>query len=329
MWSGIGFALAAGMLWGLVFVCPLLLDDYPALMLAFARHVAFGAIALPLAWHNRAALAGLRRADWLEALGLALVGNLLYYGLLAGAIQRSGAPLPSVIIGTLPVVLPVVANLFNHRADGRVTWRSLAPSLALMCAGLLCVNQGELEHLAHESRAGLLRHGAGALLTLGALACWIWYAIRNTRWLRANPRFPPQAWATAYGLCTLPAALACFAGLWISDAAAGGALQMPLGPRPLLFAALMLGMALLPSWLGNACWNLASQRLPTALMGQLTIFEALSGLGYAFMLRGIWPPALTLAGVGLLLAGVLAGTRIRFVAPGPACAGRGNAPRRA
>ena len=30
MWTGVGIALAAGLLWGGVFVGPLLLPDYPA-----------------------------------------------------------------------------------------------------------------------------------------------------------------------------------------------------------------------------------------------------------------------------------------------------------
>ena len=43
------------------------------------------------------------------ALKLAAIGNLLYYFLLAGAIQTAGAPLPTMIIGTLPVVIAGLA----------------------------------------------------------------------------------------------------------------------------------------------------------------------------------------------------------------------------
>ncbi|MFN7410823.1 MAG: EamA family transporter, partial [Pseudomonadota bacterium] len=77
--SGTAFALAAGLLWGLVFIAPLLLPQYPAALLSVARYLAFGLIALPLAWLDRRALAQLTRADWVEALKLSLVGNLLYY----------------------------------------------------------------------------------------------------------------------------------------------------------------------------------------------------------------------------------------------------------
>ncbi len=90
MWTGIFFALAAGLMWGLVFVTPLLLPEYPAALLSFGRYLAFGLIALPLAWLDRARLRQLTRADWLEALKLAAVGNIVYYLFLASSIQHAG-----------------------------------------------------------------------------------------------------------------------------------------------------------------------------------------------------------------------------------------------
>jgi drug/metabolite transporter (DMT)-like permease len=59
------------------------------------------------------------------------------------------------------------------------------------------------------------------------------------------------------------------------------------------------------------CWNQASQRLPTALVGQLIVFETLAALGYAFVLRAAVPPPLTLLGITSLVAGVLWATRVK------------------
>jgi drug/metabolite transporter (DMT)-like permease len=67
----------------------------------------------------------------------------------------------------------------------------------------------------------------------------------------------------------------------------------------------------LASWLGTLCWNEASQRLPPSLAGQLIVFETLAALAYAFILRGQWPDAVTLVGIGLLLAGVVWALRVR------------------
>ena len=116
--AGVACALAAGLLWGLVFIVPLLLPGYSAAQLSAGRYLAFGLVALPLALAGRTGLARLRRADWLEALRLALVGNLAYYALLAAAIQQAGAPLPTMIIGTLPVVIAVCANLGQREIAG-------------------------------------------------------------------------------------------------------------------------------------------------------------------------------------------------------------------
>ena len=114
MLIGVLYALGAGLIWGSVFVTPLLLPDYPGAILAFGRYLAFGLIALPLGWQARRALRALDRTDWQEAFKLSLVGNILYYSALATAIQLAGAPMPTMIIGTLPLVIAIVSN-FSER----------------------------------------------------------------------------------------------------------------------------------------------------------------------------------------------------------------------
>lgn len=323
MGLGILFALAAGLVWGLVFVAPLLLPQYPAALLSVSRYLAFGLIALPLAWADRRRLAQLTRADWREALRLSLIGNLLYYLCLAAAIQRAGGPLPTMIIGTLPVVIAVSSNLRDGRRDGRLPWRRLWPSLALIGLGIALVNQVEIAHLRAGPAADVQRYATGALLALAAVACWTWYPIRNADWLRAHAGRSPRTWATAQGLATLPLAAIGFIAFWAWSAWAGAGWAMPLGPTPLRFVALMFTIGLLSSWLGTLCWNEASQRLPTTLVGQLIVFETLSALAYAYLLRGRWPDALTLAGIALLVAGVVWALRVRPQAHPATASGQG------
>ncbi|MBV8045676.1 MAG: DMT family transporter [Paludibacterium sp.] len=311
MWTGVAYALAAGLMWGLVFVAPSLLPDYPPALLSVGRYLAFGLIALPLAWLDRAALGQLRRADWWEALKLALVGNLIYYLCLASAIQRAGGPLPTMIIGTLPVVIALCANLRNVQRDGRLPWARLAPPLLVIAAGIGCVNQVELVALRYDPHADLGRYVSGALLALVAVACWTWYPLRNADWLRHHPGRSPRTWTTAQGVATLPLALIGFVPLWAGMKLSGSPFAMPFGPRPLVFVGLMAAIGLFASWLGTLCWNEASQRLPTALVGQLIVFETLSALAYAFLLRGVWPQPLTLVGIALLVVGVLQAVRVK------------------
>ncbi|MBT9490903.1 MAG: DMT family transporter [Paucibacter sp.] len=312
MWIGIAFALAAGLMWGLVFVTPLMLGDYPPLMLTIGRYLAFGLIALPLGLLDRRRLAELRGVDWLQALKLSLIGNFVYYLCLSAAIQLAGGPLPTVIIGTLPVVIAIIANLRSHQS---LPWLKLAPSLLLIAAGIACVNQSELDALLNSGDGDLDRYLLGALLAVAAVVCWTWYPIRNADWLLAHPQASPRAWATAQGLMTLPVALAGVAllygaqGLNLPLLPAG--FELPLGPRAAPYIGLMVAVGLFSSWLGTLCWNEASQRLPTALVGQLIVFESLAALAYAFALRGEIPPPLTLMGVMFLLAGVIWALRQR------------------
>jgi drug/metabolite transporter (DMT)-like permease len=245
-----------------------------------------------------------------------VVGNLLYYLFLAAAIQRAGGPLPTMIIGTLPVVIAIVSNLRSGAAvrarDGRLPWARLAPSLALIAAGIGFVNQAELARMQALGDVDLARYGLGVLLAVCAVACWTWYPIRNADWLRTHADRSPSAWATAQGLVTLPMAAVGYALLWIGDAAfGGGALQMPFGPRAWEFIGLMLAIGLFASWLGTLCWNEASQRLPPALAGQLIVFETLAALAYALALRGQAPAPGVLLGVVLLVAGVLWALRVK------------------
>lgn len=310
MLAGILFAMGAGLLWGLIFVGPVLIPDYPAGLQSAGRYVAFGLIALPLAWLDRRRLRSLLREDWVEAIKQTLVGNLLYYFCLASAIQRTGAPVSTMIIGTLPVVIAVSANLLYGQEEGRLRWRKLIPSLLLIAAGLVCVNLAEWQSAAQEMDVG--RYVTGIALACIAVVCWTWFPLRNARWLRKHPQTRPQTWATAQGLVTLPLALLMYllvcGQLWMSKTAD---FALPFGPRPEVFLPLMLIIGLCCSWLGALCWNEASQRLPTVLVGPLIVFEILAGLAYNFIVRQAWPPGLTLAGILCLMVGVIAAMRIK------------------
>lgn len=309
MISGVLYALLAGLMWGLIFVGPLIVPEYPAVLQSMGRYLALGLIALPLAWLGRVRLRQLSAKDWLTALALTMMGNLIYYVCLASAIQRTGAPVSTMIIGTLPVVIPVFANLLYSQRDGRLSWLRLAPALLLIGIGLMCVNIAELNQGLPDFSGW--RYGSGIALALVSVVCWAWYALRNARWLRENPEKHPMMWATAQALVTLPVSLlgylvACF---WLHGKMPDFAL--PFGPRPAVFVGLMVAIAVLCSWVGALCWNIASQRLPTVILGPLIVFETLAGLLYTFILRQTLPPVLTLSGIALLVIGVVVAVRAK------------------
>ncbi|EMM1151934.1 DMT family transporter [Citrobacter freundii] len=309
MISGVLYALLAGLMWGLIFVGPLIVPEYPAVLQSMGRYLALGLIALPIAWLGRARLRQLGRKDWVTALTLTMMGNLIYYVCLASAIQRTGAPVSTMIIGTLPVVIPVFANLLYSQRDGKLSWWRLSPALVLIGIGLLCVNISELNQGLPDFSGW--RYGSGIALALISVVCWAWYALRNARWLRENPDKHPMMWATAQALVTLPVSLLGYiaACLWLNGQTPDFAL--PFGPRPAVFIGLMIAIAVLCSWVGALCWNVASQKLPTVILGPLIVFETLAGLLYTFILRQEFPPLLTVSGITLLMVGVVIAVRAK------------------
>ncbi|WP_312155771.1 DMT family transporter [Lelliottia nimipressuralis] len=310
MISGVLYALLAGLMWGLIFVGPLIVPEYPAMLQSMGRYLALGLFALPLAWMGRARLRQLTRGDWVTALGLTMMGNLIYYVCLASAIQRTGAPVSTMIIGTLPVVIPVFANLLYSHRDGKLAWSKMLPALVCIAIGLAFVNIAELRHARVDEFDGW-RYGSGILLASISVVCWAWYALRNARWLRENPDKPPMMWATAQALVTLPVSLLGYIAScwWLGLQQPEFAL--PFGPRPWMFVGLMVAIAVLCSWVGALCWNIASQKLPTVILGPLIVFETLAGLLYTFLMRQSVPPLLTGCGILLLVVGVVIAVRAK------------------
>ena len=315
MLLGILFALAAGLLWGLVFIVPLLLPNQSPALLSLGRYLAFGLICLPLALFQWRELKALTLKHWRWALALSVVGNFVYYGFLAFAIQTLGNPLPSLIIGTLPLVIALCANLglAQGQAAPRVAWRSLALPAALLLAGLACVNGEELRLL---NRLTATQYWLGLLAALLAVAAWTWYPLYNDRHLKQSPQIKAITWATAQGLSTLLPAILLF--MWMATAThpnkqlgtdtVQNIVAIP-SQFPPLFWTLMFTLGFASSWLGTLCWNASCQRLPAAVSGQLIVFETLAALVFGYVYRGQWPSTLSAVGIALLVVGVLLGVR--------------------
>lgn len=130
---------------GLIFVGPLIVPEYPAMLQSMGRYLALGLIALPIAWLGRVRLRQLARRDWLTALMLTMMGNL---------ICTSALPVPFNVLARLfhdDYRHPAggdsrFANLLYSQRDGKLAWGKLAPALVCIGIGLACVNIAELNH---------------------------------------------------------------------------------------------------------------------------------------------------------------------------------------
>ena len=310
MWIGVLCGLLAGAMWGMVFIVPQLLPAFSPVELAVGRYTAYGAIALLLMLPRLHALFGrLEQSDYAALLRHALAGNIVYYMLLALGVKLAGVAPTSLIIG----VLPIAVTLLGRKDHGAVALRSLALPLLVVAAGIACINVDVFRH-ALASNANIGRTLLGLACATGALLCWSWYTIDNTRYLKRNPHFSSAEWSALYGLASGAIALligaACLA-IWHEDVT--GAAGAASGRDWTVFWITNALLALCASVIGNHLWNIASRRVPVTLSGQLILFETLFALLYGFIHAHQYPRPLEAAAVVLLIVGVVWAVRVHAV----------------
>ena len=260
MLRGILAGLAAGALWGLVFVAPRMVSGFSAVDLTAGRFASYGliSIALVLALWQR------RRPTWSQAgaaLGMSLLGFTAYYLLLALSIRAAGTEVPTLIIGTIPLWVMLLGK------PGHLRWKTLVPGIALTAAGLAlmvsAVQGGTGPGLA-RAPGEFLR---GVVLVTASLACWTAFALFNSAWLKRHPEVDVMDWAHWLGVATGLGALV----LWL----VAGSSVAELAARPQLgrFVLVCVATGLGSAWLATILWNVASRRLPASLGGQLIVLS--------------------------------------------------------
>ncbi|MDR5792851.1 MULTISPECIES: DMT family transporter [unclassified Caballeronia] len=313
MQRGVMYGMAAGAIWGFIFLAPRLLPDFSPLTLSVGRYLMYGAVSLAVALpFARRLAAKLTRADFIALAKLALVGNLLYYMLLASAVQLVGVAPSSLIVG----ILPVTVTLAGRRDHGAVDLKRLIGPLLLVLAGIACINLDVFSDADHAT--SVLTRLAGLGCALGALASWTWYAVVNARYLQSNRHFDGNEWSILWGIVTGLLGVALGAIVWMLPA---GTVQASVpASRWHLFWIVSFALATGGSWLGNMLWNAAAKRLPLTLSGQMIVFETLFALLYAFVYDGRWPRSPEVLAIVLLLAGVIWSVRQHTLEPAPAAA---------
>jgi drug/metabolite transporter (DMT)-like permease len=300
MLKGILAGLAAGALWGLVFVVPRMTPGLSSVDLTAGRFVSFGvmsALSMAFTWASPK-LPTARQA--FTAIGMSLLGATGYYLLLAMAIQRAGTEVPTLIIGTIPLWVMLLGKPLGLK------WSSLLPGLLLTAIGLLLMMNATLTvpqpgALATEPDGS--HFWSGVALATAAMLCWTAFAILNAAWLKRHPEVSATEWTNWLGIATgVGAAL-----LWL---AAGSE------PNTLLAldnyeqaATICIATGIGSAWAAGILWNIASQRLSVSLCGQLIVSETLFALCYSFLWDQAWPGALQLLAAVLFTLGILASIR--------------------
>ena len=287
--GGIVAGLAAGALWGLVFVLPRLVDAYGSVEVTLGRYAAYAAISVAgMAWAWRRARPHLQPRVLAAALLLGWLGNSLYYLLVVYAVRWAGTALTGLIIGTIPLWLLCIGRPPGLR-------------LARLAPGALCTAAGlALMHWSATHGGTGPMFGWGLACAVAALVSWTAFALLNARWMKRHPTLPNDVWTNLLGVATLLGLLplAVLAEPGTASPAARDA-QWP------LFLAVSLVMGFGASWVATWLWNLASRRLPTSLAGQLIVSETLFALAYGYVYEQRWPVLAEWAAAALFVVGIV------------------------
>lgn len=293
LWLGIAAGLAAGALWGMVFVVPRMTIGLSSVDLTAGRFVSFGAMAalvMGLTWRSHT------WPTWRQAttaLGMSCLGATGYYLLLAQAISVAGSEVPTLIIGTIPIWVMLLGKPLGLK------WRALIPGLLLTAAGLALMMQASL-----ANAVSLPLDGAefwwGVLLAVAAMLSWTAFALLNAAWLKRHPEVSATEWANWIGIATGLGALL----LWLATGSESNQLLALDGIALIAIACVVTGVG--SGWAASILWNLASQKLSVSLCGQLIVSETLFGLLYSFAWDGTWPAASQWLAAVLFTLGILA-----------------------
>ncbi len=296
MLIGIAAGLAAGALWGLVFLAPLLAPALTAVDLSAGRFLVYGSVAglaMLLTWRSQI-LPTPRQA--LTVLAFSLLSATGYYLLLAQGVMWAGTAVPTLIIGTIPIWVMMLGK------PKGLKWSGLLPGLLLTCAGLVLMMQSTLAQAERLPANGGL-FWWGVLLSVCAMVSWTAFALLNAAWLKRHPDVSATEWSNWMGVATGVGAML----LWLV-AGSESKVLLALDDKALI-AIVCIATGLGSAWVGSILWNVASQRLSVSLCGQLIVSETLFGLLYAFVWSGAWPTQLQWAAAVMFTLGIIASIR--------------------
>lgn len=222
----------------------------------------------------------------LALLGLGISGHFLYQLCFLGSVARTSVANSSLIIGTSPVAVSLLAALVGQERVSRLHWLGAAVSLSGV---YLLVGTGAA--VSHAS-------AVGDLLMIAGVWCWAVYAVGSAPLLRRHTPIALTGYTMAVGsLLYLPVALPELARLPFASvsAAAWGAL---------------ISSAVFALFAAYIVWHTAIQRIGNVRTSMSSNLIPVTALATAAVLLGDRLTLRQLAGAAAILTGV-ALTRLR------------------
>lgn len=299
--TGVLLGAAAGALWGLVFLSPLVLTSFSALEIATGRFLVYGGVSLLLLAPSFSRIwQRLSLSDVGVLMVLGAFGNVLFFALLAGSIQDVGIGPASLVVGMAPVVI----TLLGQSDKDTLSLSALAGPLLFIVLGIAFINADALRMWGEQSQP-IGQSVRGLLMAFGALVSWSLYTVLNARALKRRPEISSGLWSYMTGVSAGVWALGVAAVLWLTSSPSLSANAVPDGKDWGLFWGISLGIGVVGSLIANMFWNGASRRLPLSLTGQVFVFEPVFALLYGFVYSDRLPRPMEAIAITLLVSGVL------------------------
>ncbi|MEZ0225870.1 MAG: DMT family transporter [Alphaproteobacteria bacterium] len=283
---GILAGILTGMLWGIVFIVPQALPDFSPLELSLGRYFFFGlasSFTLKRTWGH---FKGFPLRDKWQVFWLSATGFWLYTILLFWAVNEAGGVVSPLIIGLLPITIPLAAKR---------TWKLdkfFTLGLTLIFAGLIVLQTGKAAGAPALTWSGILP-------LLACLVMWTWFGIKNTEFVQKHPEAKVSL-TNLMGLSSF--VILAVIGVFLVD--------MPRLFNHPQFGAFLIWSAIIgcgSSWAANVLWNICSKNCPATISGPLVVAETTFALLYAFLFQARLPTlfetiAILLFGLGVFLA---------------------------
>lgn len=292
---GVLSGLAAGAMWGLVFLAPKFVPEASPFLLSAGRYISYGLIAALLIAPRWKRLVGLLdRKTWWALIWLSLTGNVIYYLFLVVSVHYAGVAASALIVGAVPVVVA----LWGLKDKNSPPIRRVGPPILLAALAVVLIGWGSFSQGRVAADQSGLTVAIGLVAGLIALVLWTSYAVGNSRWMTKMTAVSSHDWSLLIGVVT--GALSLF--LVPVAIFTMGDMDGAFWPR---FMMVSVGIAVLASVVGNAFWNRASRLLPLTMLGQMIVFETLFAFLYGFIWEQRGPTVIEIVAIVMLVISVV------------------------
>ena len=259
-------------LWGALLTCSLIvLPGYDTLYISIARAIVMGLTALLGLWVQKAYLSKVSFKDWKFAF-CADDDRQPYSAVVSvyGDSVRRCASCSNFLWFN-----PCAGRYYRERKRPEKGKRYLPNSQLVLPLGLILLGltfsnyNGLVESFSSGNSA--VNFVIGTAFAIASTVAWTWYPIRNADWLLEHPKVSPVFFTSMQCSLLLPFGLVLYVLVWYLK----GDMPQFLGPQPIDFVGWSLFAGVMCSFVATALWNAMSQRVPTALVGQMLVFETI------------------------------------------------------